>query len=156
LEWDFSNFSVPIDPPISAFLTPIPVGSEPRTVPRISFPMQKHQTAPVAGWVSPSGQTCNFQVLAGNKPFLLAVVGDESPPSDRFLKYIRDSRSPVPIFVVGKGEYRDPDGSRLAKLNVTATPMIFRIGSDGKVQKLWLGFDGAHPSKFEQEMETDK
>jgi|GEM_PF-3260269 len=156
LQWEFSNYSYPTNLTLASFATPAPLGFTPRTVPRLNFPLQKHSVAPVDGWMGPSGKPANFLVLSGGKPFLLAVTSANSVPCQSFMAYVRKTKSPMPIFVVGPGGYRDPDGTRMAKLAVPATPMVYQIGADGKVTKLWMGFDAAHPDRFAQEMETDK
>jgi len=150
--WTISNYSFPTNLGLASFVFPVPTGYVPNSVPRLVTPLQTGQKAPVSGWVDNNGKSVDLAAAAGHKPFLIAYIVPDGGPAQASLSSLHRLEAKVPVFVVGPGGLRDPGGKNLKLLNPPGAPMFYLVGADGKVSKIWFGFDRADPSTFEADV----
>ncbi|HWD38087.1 MAG TPA: hypothetical protein VG944_04510 [Fimbriimonas sp.] len=152
-EWHFKPFTFPANLKLKDFLTTLPVGFVPYALPRMEMPLQIGKPAPTNGWTTPNGrQTVDLAAVAGHKPFIFAVLDTDSAASLGALAFLKTIQDGTPVFWTGNGGYTDRSGRLLALLNPPATPMFYLIDGQGKVAKLWLGFDSSHRAAFQAEV----
>jgi outer membrane lipoprotein-sorting protein len=151
LDWKFGHYSVPSDVSLKAFQAFIPAGYKAYTVPRLKRPLAIGETAPTQGWKL-HGKTVDLVRQAHNKPFLLVYAQPGSLPADRALAWLDGIKGKVPTFIIGQDGLSDPDGTRVEELAPPGSPMFYLIGSNGKVEKLWFGFDPDRPAGFRDDV----
>lgn len=152
LNWQFTDYNFAPNTKLDSFVTPLPAGYVPHTVPRLNIPLQIGRPAPLDGWTLPNGRSGNLLEAAGNKPFLIVYSAPGSVPGTESMKSVDRLKGKLPIFVIANGGIKDPDGSRLKALNPPGSPMFYLVGKDGKVSKLWFGFDPTKASAFESDV----
>ena len=140
VSWSFSGYTESKDVSGSAFNTVPPVGYSPHSVPRLSTPLPIGAAVPTKGWEQ-NGKPVNLLEASGHKPFLLIFSESDSVPGQAAVKWSHMLAGKMPVMVVGEGSLKDPDGSRIKELAAPGSPMFYLVGADGKIVKLWFGFD---------------
>lgn len=129
-------------PDLAPFRIEPPLGYVPFTLPESPPPLSIGQAAPLRGWRR-GGKSIDLGAVQRGKPRLLAVLGDDCAPSRAVRPTLIQLGKTMPVYIIGKGDLADPSGALLKRLSPPGTPMFYLVGGDGKVTKLWLGFDPA-------------
>jgi len=148
----------------TSFLTPIPKGFVPQTLPADNYPINFGETMPLDGWKPVSG-SADLKGLANNK-VLFVVIGDPNcEVSLRAAKTVAGlakdveakggvsvaicpaSSAPQPIYTTVPNFY-DPTGKLYARLRTPGTPMFFIVSPKGLITRVWLGFDPEKAGEF--------
>ncbi|HEY0867400.1 MAG TPA: hypothetical protein VGE01_08480, partial [Fimbriimonas sp.] len=149
--WTFTTIKPIAAIPADKLRLEVPNGYVPYRLPTLYGPLAIGQTFPFAGW------TNGRQQLAKGAATVYAVLGTDCAPSTSSLAALDEIRksgtkvlllSDATSVAAAKGRYFDPTGKSLAALSLTATPTFFRVGKDGKVSHLWMGYDPNKRKEF--------
>lgn len=153
------------------FATPIPAGFVPETLPADSYPVNVGEKFPLKGWTALSG-SANLETLTAKKVLFLAVGSPHCEASKRAAASVRaiaksvESKGGVaaaistdpakgqsPVFATIPNFY-DPKGQAFDRLRAPGTPMFFLIAPNGRVTRVWYGFDVAKTGAFSNDVLT--
>ena len=149
-EWRISAIErSPADSP--AFRVVPPTGYVPHALPDLPAPLAIGQAAPLTGWRK-GGATIDLKDPRPGAPRLLAVLGTDCAPSRAARPFLIDLGRTMPVMLIEKDGIADPSGRLMARLSPPGTPMFYLVGADGKVRKLWFGFEAAKGAAWEAEV----
>ncbi len=148
--WRLTSFA-DVAPTLAPFQVVPTAGYVPYALPDLPTPLAIGETVPLTGWRQ-DGKAVDLGAIQRGKPRLLAVLGDDSPPSRAAEPFLKDLGKNLPVFVIGPGGITDPSGTRLRRLSPPGAPMFYLVGADGKVLKLWFGFEAAKGAAWEGEV----
>lgn len=160
--FDFTNYKIAASLPRSTFELPIPVGYKPFVLPRETISLQAGAFFPTMDWVTMAGAPSSPET---GKPFLAVVGTSECIVSGRAKNALSSLKSDVAIWVFsdskvpagleGFSALRDKGNRTMDRLFVPVTPFFFLVGKDGRVKKLWMGFDPKTEDQFIAEVRKE-
>jgi hypothetical protein len=154
--WQVTSFKRVTNFSDSVFHLNIPLGYTPFSV-NLEDPMVEVGSSwPLTGWKSQaSGFSLAAEVAKG--PALIAIL-DGSQPSKNALQSLKALKASMPVVTIAAEKAQtgtdlvDPTGAALAKVNPPAYPFFALVTKEGKIKRLWMGFDPAKASAFISEV----
>jgi hypothetical protein len=154
--WRFDSIKSIPSIPAERMELDIPNGYVPYRLPDVPGPLAIGQPFPFAGWTG-------GPALKKGSRTLYALIGEDCPPGEASLPALKDlGAAGLKVVVLSeaanaasaKGRYYDPSGKSLDALMAPATPVYYLVGSDGKVQRLWMGYDPAKRKAWVSEIKA--
>jgi outer membrane lipoprotein-sorting protein len=139
---DFSNYV--FNPPVSAstFSTIPPPGLTAQEFEPTTLPFELGDSVHLGTWKSANGAV---DLDARVKGKLLIVREPDSPQADALLAYLQTQKLPVDAIVASVGgsggQVWSPPPGVGSKISGLGTPLMILFDNEGKVKKMWLGFD---------------
>lgn len=157
--WTFSRFEPVAKPKASLFKLTIPDGYTPFSTDTVYAAFSDQGKVPTAGWKGNDGKPLN-PLARLPKGGLIALLGSDSDPSQAAQKSIeRLRKSGVAVIVLSDKKAVFADGYDVGgfrEMGISATPSFFRINGEGVIQAVWMGFDPAQATAFENEVRSGK
>lgn len=135
---------------LAAYRIEAPLGYVPHALPELPAPLPIGSPAPLKGWQR-MGKSLDLGEAQPGRPRLLAVLGGDTA-SRNAKPFLVDLGKSMPVYLIGPGEISDPTGAPTKRLSPPGTPMFYLVGGDGKVKRLWLGFEKAGGAAWENEV----
>jgi len=157
-EWAFTEMR-----PIRAsdepkFDVKLPVGYVPYALPSNGDPVAVDRVFPMNGWATASGKL-NLGSKLGANGGLIAILGEDSPPSEAAKVALKRVASGVPVVTLADGPHAvsgldgfDPSGKLIDAVNPPSTPFFALVDGKGKVRRLWMGYDAEKSADFEKDI----
>ncbi len=152
---DFTNYKIGGTYPRSTFEPAIPAGFRPFVLPRETVTYQAGSAFPANDWVSSTGAPVKFEA---GKPYLAMVTTDDCEVSGRAKGALATLKKDLAVWILtdshapagleGFSIARDKSGRTLERMFVPSTPFFYLVGKDGKIKKLWLGFESEREDGF--------
>lgn len=156
--WEFSGYRKVKTTKANDYFVSLPLGYVPFAFENDQEPPQAGTLAPATGWVvAGTSKPVNLLSLAKGKTALWAYLGQDCLPSTASQTSLKRLAKRLPVLRLGGphvagADYKDLSGALADKLGASSTPLFLLVGKDGKVIKLWMGYDAAKSAQFEQEI----
>lgn len=135
----------------------IPLGYVPYSIPTVHGPLEVDNPFPMTGWTANAGGTLDLKKTLGPKGGLI-VIEDDSEVSRRAGSTL-DHFKGMPMVVLSAGSKRlagtqgyDAKGSTIKAISAPGYPLFAMVDGNGKITKLWMGFDPDAAASFEAEV----
>lgn len=164
VEWHFNRYTFPKRLTSQNFYLAIPDGFTPRSVPNIGWAIQPEESLPDITLRRASGADASLRGATGGKTTLFVLLGPDCPQSAGLATHFPELGGLAQIVPVsispqaqqahrwGENTLYDPTGRVLDRLQLMGTPMCYLVGADGKVRKVWLGYDEEDPKRLLREL----
>jgi outer membrane lipoprotein-sorting protein len=154
IQADIKNLKLDSTVPETLFANNPPLGYVEQSVPMAEYPTRIGAAFPVKGWTAA-------------KPTLVVVTEEGCMPSAKSAPSVANishagsvnvavaSLSKSKAVPTGLGKYPffyDATGTMTRAMNVPGTPMFYLVGKDGKVIKIWSGYDPDAAASFEKDV----
>lgn len=165
IEVSLANYRINTDIEDSDFVTPLPNGYVPETLPPASYPINFGEKLPMDGWTPLAGAE-SFAGLTRDKVLFVAISDSDCDVSRRSAQAVDQlcnqlkskgvacaaitldaSDMQAPVFRT-LPNYFDPSGKASDRLRVPGTPLFLMVSPKGVVHRVWLGFDNAKVGEF--------
>ncbi len=160
VKFDFKDYTFGKDYPLSLFEPEIPAGFNPSAFTKATWPLAEGSVFPREGWLNAKGQSSTLNLT---KPVLAVVTDSECEPSARAAGAITKLAKTVPVWLFsadGKvpkslsafAAYRDRGGRTMDRFFAPGTPLFLLVGANGRIKRIWYGFDPELESAFIKEV----
>ena len=164
----FRNYVVGTALQDASFVTPIPKGFVPQTLPADNYPVNFQESMPLEGWKPVSGSG-DLKSLAQNKVLFIAIGDPNCEVSVRAAGTVANlakevqAKGGVPVAISPAlsspqavyttiPNFYDPTGKIFARLRIPGTPMFFLVSPKGLVTRLWYGFNEEEAAEFTKDV----
>lgn len=137
-----------------------PLGFNEYTTPLPLPPAQVGKPFPAAGWKSAKGDSTGLDGAISKREAMVMVTTEDCDPSSAAadalgkmenVNVVVATLSPTgaaPRSLSSFPLYYDPTGKVASQVEGPGTPLFYLIGKDGKIVKVWFGYDPDHEAEF--------
>ncbi|HEY3779649.1 MAG TPA: DUF2092 domain-containing protein [Fimbriimonadaceae bacterium] len=162
---DIKNLKINDAVPDALFANNPPLGYVEYSVPVAEYPTRIGQPFPTKGWTAAGSSS--LEGLFSAKPTLVVITEEGCVPSSKSAPTVASISKTGSVNVAvasisksksvpsGLGSYPifyDASGKMPRAMNLFGTPMFFLVGKDGKIMKIWSGFDPDGATAFEKDV----
>ncbi len=160
-----ANYRINASPPASDFATPIPLGFVPETLPPDNYPLNVGERVPMKSWKPLTGNKSLASMTA--KKIAFYAIGDPNCEVSRrsaatiqnlTKRVVAKGGTAVALSVDrsakqtavyrGLSTFFDPTGHGADDLRTPGTPMFLLTAANGRVTRIWYGFNVAKAAEF--------